>query len=140
VGNQSIVVVLDVKQTGLINQRYQLFTHNGQRDTKIHPVEFARQVQALGAGEILVNSIDRDGTLKGYDTVLIDQLRQVVTIPMTVLGGAGSYADISTLIERYGIIGAAAGSLFVFKGKYRAVLIQYPKRDEKDAIVSALAS
>jgi cyclase len=59
---------------------------------------------------------------------------------MTVLGGAGSYADISTLIERYGIIGAAAGSLFVFKGKYRAVLIQYPKRDEKDAIVSALAS
>jgi cyclase len=140
VGNQSIVVVLDVKQTGLINQRYQLFTHNGQRGTKIHPVEFARQVQALGAGEILVNSIDRDGTLKGYDTVLIDQLRQVVTIPMTVLGGAGSYADISTLIERYGIIGAAAGSLFVFKGKYRAVLIQYPKRDEKDAIVSALAS
>lgn len=138
VGNQSIVVVLDVRKSGLLRRRYELFTHNGQRGTGIHPVDFARQAQALGAGEILVNSIDQDGTLQGYDITLIDQIRGAISIPMTVLGGAGSLEDISALIVRYGIIGAAAGSLFVFKGKYRAVLIQYPKPAEKDQIASVL--
>jgi cyclase len=139
VGNQSIVVVLDVKKTGLISKRYELFTHNGKRATGIHPTEFARQVEALGAGEVLVNSIDQDGTMKGYDMALIDLVREAVSIPMTVLGGAGSHTDISALVERHGIIGAAAGSLFVFKGKYRAVLIQYPNQSEKDAITSVCA-
>jgi len=135
VGSQSIVVVLDVKKTGLLGKRYELHTHNGKRSTGINPVEFARRVEAYGAGEILVNSIDLDGTMKGYDQLLIDQVREAVSIPMTVLGGAGSFSDISMLIQRHGIIGAAAGSLFVFKGKYRAVLIQYPNRAEKDDLL-----
>lgn len=133
VGNQSIVVVLDVKKTGLL-RRYELFTHNGTRATGLDPVEFAKRVMTMGAGEILVNSIDHDGEMKGYDHVLIDQLRNAVSLPLTVLGGAGSLADIEDLIHRHGIIGAAAGSLFVFKGKYRAVLIQYPTRADKDAL------
>jgi len=133
VGNQSIVVVLDVRKTGLL-KHYALFTHNGQRATTIDPVEFARQGQERGAGEIVINSIDRDGTMQGYDLELIERVRSAVSIPVTALGGAGSYADLAALIQRFGIIGAAAGSLFVFKGKYRAVLIQYPKPDEKDAI------
>lgn len=137
VGNQSIVVVLDVKQTGLLSKRYEIFTHNGKQATGIHPVDFARQAEAVGAGEVLINSIDRDGTLEGYDLSLIDQVREAISIPMTVMGGAGTLADISTLIERFGLIGAAAGSMFVFKGKYRAVLIQYPKRDEKDRLVTS---
>lgn len=137
VGNQSIVVVLDVKKTGLISKRYELFTHNGKRATGIHPAEFARQAEALGAGEVLVNSIDQDGTMRGYDVALIDLVREAVSIPMTVLGGAGSYADISALIKQHGIIGAAAGSMFVFKGKYRAVLIQYPSQSQKDEIIFA---
>lgn len=136
VGSQSIVVVLDVKRTGFINKQYEIFTHNGKQSTGISPDKFARQSELLGAGEILLNSIDQDGTLKGYDIDLIDQVREVIKIPMTVLGGAGSYADIKTVIQRYGIIGAAAGSLFVFKGKYRAVLIQYPKPSEKECIVT----
>lgn len=136
VGNQSIVVVLDVKKSGLLTKCYEVFTHNGQRGTGVHPVDFARQAEARGAGEIVVNAIDQDGTQKGYDLALIDLVRDAVSIPMTVLGGAGSYTDISLLIARYGIIGAAAGSLFVFKGKYRAVLIQYPKQAEKDQMVS----
>lgn len=136
VGSQSIVVVLDVKRTGFINKQYEIFTHNGKQSTGISPDKFARQSELLGAGEILLNSIDQDGTLKGYDIELIDQVREVINIPMTVLGGAGSYADIKTVIQRYGIIGAAAGSLFVFKGKYRAVLIQYPKPSEKECIVT----
>lgn len=136
VGSQSIVVVLDVKKTGFINKRYELFTHNGKSATGIHPAEFARQAEALGAGEILINSIDQDGTMKGYDMALIDQVRAAVSLPMTVLGGAGSHADMTALIGQHGIIGAAAGSLFVFKGKYRAVLIQYPSQAEKDVITS----
>ena len=65
---------------------------------------------------------------------LVDLIRESVTLPLTVMGGAGTYADLAGLIERHGIIGAAAGSLFVFKGKYRAVLIQYPNVGEKDAL------
>jgi cyclase len=134
VGNQSIVVVLDVKQTGLITKRYEVFIHNGRRPTGLSPVDLARRAESLGAGELVINSIDRDGTMKGYDFDLIDPIRDTVHLPITVLGGAGTHDDITALIRRYGIIGAAAGSLFVFKGKYRAVLIQYPSRAEKDRL------
>jgi imidazole glycerol-phosphate synthase subunit HisF len=72
--------------------------------------------------------------MKGYDFDLLDGVRNVLTVPMTALGGAGSLKDIAALIARYGIIGAAAGSLFVFKGVYRAVLINYPKPAEKAAL------
>lgn len=137
VGTQSVVVVLDVKKTGLFNKRYEIYTHNGKRATGIHPCEFARQAEAMGAGEILVNSITQDGMMNGYDMALIDMVRAAVSIPLTVLGGAGSHADLALLMERHGIIGAAAGSLFVFKGKYRAVLIQYPNETEKQLITSA---
>lgn len=138
VGNQSIVVVLDVRRTGLL-RRYEVFTRNGSRATGLSPVDFARKAESLGAGEILVNSIDHDGMMKGYDTVLIDQVREAVNVPLSVLGGAGTLSDIGELIKRYGIIGAAAGSLFVFKGKYRAVLIQYPTRIEKDVLCGVTA-
>lgn len=133
VGSQSVVVVLDAKRTGLL-RRYELFTHNGTRATRLDPVEFARKVEDLGAGEVLINSIDHDGVMKGYDYELIDKIRGCVSLPLSALGGAGNMFDIQGLIERHGIIGAAAGSVFVFKGKYRAVLIQYPTRAEKDAL------
>lgn len=136
VGSQSLVVVLDVKMSGLL-RRYELFTHNGTQGTRLHPVEFARRAEAAGAGEILVNSIDRDGMMQGYDMALIESIREAVSVPMSVLGGAGSLVDIQEIIRRHGTIGAAAGSLFVFKGKYRAVLIQYPTRAEKDALCTA---
>jgi len=133
VGSQSIVVVMDIKKSGLL-RRYEVFTHNGTRGTGIDPVSFARQVEELGAGEVVVNSIDRDGEMKGYDVELIATVREAMTLPLTVLGGAGSMQDIKELITRFGIIGAAAGSLFVFKGKYRAVLINYPGIAEKEAL------
>jgi cyclase len=97
-------------------------------------VDFARKAEALGAGEILVNSIERDGAMAGYDHALIDQVREAICLPMSALGGASSLADIEDLVRRHGTIGAAAGSLFVFRGKYRAVLIQYPSRHDKDRI------
>ncbi|MFL0658156.1 AglZ/HisF2 family acetamidino modification protein [Cylindrospermopsis raciborskii UAM/DH-MRr] len=134
VGNQSIVVVLDVKKTGSSNQ-YCVFTHNGKRKTTIDPAAFARTAESLGAGEIVINSIDKDGTMEGYDTSLIETIKRNIHIPLTALGGASSLEDIQNLIKQFGIIGAAAGSLFVFKGKYRAVLIQYPQHEQKAKLV-----
>ncbi len=93
-------------------------------------------MEALGAGEIVVNSIDQDGVMKGYDLALIEKIRQSISLPLTVLGGAGSLQDIGNLINKYGIIGAAAGSLFVFKGVYKAVLINYPNWNEKDKLIN----
>lgn len=138
VGSQSIVVVMDVKKAGLM-RRYEVFTHNGKQATGLNPAEFASRAEEMGAGEILVNSIDKDGVMKGYDCTLIDQVRNAVNLPISVLGGAGTLDDIRTLVQRYGVIGAAAGSLFVFKGKYRAVLIQYPTPKDKDALFTVLA-
>ncbi len=137
VGSQSIVVVMDVKKAGLL-RRYEVFTHNGKINSGINPAEFARRAESLGAGEILLNSIDQDGTMTGYDYALIDQVRDAVSLPMSVLGGAGSMDELRALVERYGVMGAAAGSLFVFKGKYRAVLIQYPRPEEKDMLFAGL--
>ena len=134
VGNQSVVVVLDVKKRA-VRDKYEVWIHNGQKNTGKSPIEFAQQMERLGAGEIVVNSIDNDGIMKGYDLALVEKIREALSVPMTVLGGAGSLQDIGRLISKFGVIGAAAGSLFVFKGVYRAVLINYPNRAEKDAII-----
>jgi cyclase len=132
VGNQSVVVVLDVKKSG---SRYEIWSHNATRHTGRCPIEFSKQLQSLGAGEIVINSIDQDGEMKGYDLELASQVREAVAIPMSILGGAGSLKDVGALIKRFGIIGAAAGSLFVFKGVYRAVLINYPNPAAKDQLI-----
>lgn len=134
VGSQSVAVVMDVG-AGKGRSGYQLFTHNAKVVTGIEPAEFAARMAGEGAGEIVVNSIAHDGLMKGYDLALAKLVRDSVPTPMTVLGGAGSLGDIAALIESFGVIGAAAGSLFVFKGVYRAVLISYPKREDKDRLV-----
>jgi cyclase len=135
VGSQSVVVVLDVRRSAN-GSRYEIRTHNGKRSTGRDPAEFAAHLEQLGAGEIVVNSIDADGSMKGYDTALISTVRKAVSVPLTALGGAGTLKDIGGLIRDFGNIGAAAGSLFVFKGVYRAVLINYPSRAEKDALIA----
>jgi cyclase len=133
VGSQSVVVVIDVKSRKSIGDvTYEVFTHNGTKASGLSAIEFARISQDMGAGEILVNSIDRDGTMQGYDIELVDQIRSVLSVPMTVLGGAGNMDDVNKLIKRHGLIGASAGSLFVFKGRFKAVLLQYV--DEGDRI------
>ena len=132
VGSQSVIVVLDVKKKLLGG--YEIYTHNGKKSTGINPIKFAKELEGLGVGEIIINSIDQDGVMKGYDLNLIDKLAETISIPLTVLGGAGSLSDIEKVIEKHGVIGVAAGSLFVFKGPYKAVLINYPSRNEKNKI------
>jgi len=134
VGNQSVVVVLDIKKPSS-GGKFEVWTHNGLKNTGKYLPELAQQMERLGAGEIVINSIDNDGVMRGYDLALVEKIRDLISIPLTVLGGAGSLHDIGQLINKYRDIGAAAGSLFVFKGVYRAVLINYPNRAEKDALI-----
>lgn len=135
VGNQSVVVVLDVKKK-FLGLGYDIFTHNGKKKTGIELTDFIDKIKKMGVGEILLNSIDQDGTMLGYDYNLVEKVKKLTTLPLTVLGGAGSLDDIGNLIKRYKIIGAGAGSLFVFKGKYKAVLINYPNQVEKIALIN----
>lgn len=132
VGRQSVVAVLDVrKRSGLFAKGYELCTHNGKRTYISDPVTFAKQLQETGAGEIVIHSVDRDGLMQGYDLELASQVRRALEVPVTFLGGAGSLDHISELISNLGIVGVAASSLFIFKGKYRAVLINYPTPEQK---------
>lgn len=130
VGSQSIVGVVDIRKTGLL-RRAEVVTHNATRRTGLDPAAFVRQLEESGAGEIVLNCVDHDGTMEGYDLDMVEKLRSQTSLPVTVLGGAGSLDHIVDLWRAHGIIGAAAGSLFVFKGKYRAVLINYPNIAEK---------
>lgn len=132
VGAQSIVLVLDVKkQKSLFKSYYEIYIMNGKEDSNIKLDDFLDTIKDLPYGEIVINNIDRDGTMSGYDMDLAQMVRDKTDVPMTILGGASSLDDISQLVKKFNIIGAAAGSIFVFKGKYKAVLISYPSITEK---------
>lgn len=132
IGSQSVVVVLDVKIDR--HGRYEVCTHNALRASGRTPVECAGQAEQLGAGEVVLNAVDRDGEMGGYDLALAEAVRAAVNLPLTMLGGAGSLADMGALVGQFHGVGAAAGSLFVFKGPRRAVLISYPDQGQKDSL------
>ena len=134
-GRQSVVVVLDIKKR-MFGKEYDVYIHNGRKNIKRSVLEVAQQMESLGAGEIVINSIDNDGQMKGYDVSIAQRVREAVNIPITILGGAGSLNDIESLIRACGVIGASAGSLFVFKGVYKAVLINYPNVVQRDELIS----
>ena len=138
IGRQSVVAVIDVRnKAGLFAKGYEVCTHNAKTAHKHDPIALAKSLQAAGAGEIVINSIDFDGEMKGYDITLARQMRDALSVPLTMLGGAGSLDDIGALVRACGVVGAAAGSLFVFKGRYRAVLISYPNEQQKTALFEA---
>ena len=130
IGNQSVVVVIDVKKKKLFGG-YDIYTHNGTKKSKWKLFDFIAKLEEIGIGEIVINSIDNDGVMQGYDIPLLESVREKCTMPITALGGAGRLDDIKKMISKFKTIGVAAGSLFVFKGKYRAVLISYPNRQER---------
>jgi len=124
IGAQSVLLVLDVRKKKFSND-YTVYTHNGKQ-RKGSLKEILKNIEKINFGELVINSIDRDGSLIGYDFDLVKICRDYTDKPITALGGASSLEDIGRLINKFKIIGAAAGSLFVFKGKYKAVLINYP--------------
>ncbi len=140
VGSQSVVAVLDVKPGGLMGGRYDIYTHNGTRRVKVDLFDMIATLQDAGIGELVINTIHLDGEMKGYDLKLATKVMEHLRVPVTFLGGAGRLEDISALVEACGTVGCAAGSLFVFKGRYRAVLINYPDPGTKEALFGALAT
>lgn len=136
VGRQSVVVIVDAKKK-MLGRGWDVVTHNARRSASINALDFATRVADLGAGEIVMNSVDLDGKMTGYDLDLARKLRERVKIPLTMLGGAGKLEHLSDLFAACGVVGAAAGSLFVFKGQYKAVLINYPKPAAKEPLFAA---
>jgi len=134
VGCQSVVVVLDIKKK-LLSKTYEVWVHNAKKNTKRDVIEVIQEVQALGVGEVVVNFIDHDGRMKGYDIDMIVKIKKIMQVPFTVLGGAGSLNDMGEVIAQCGLVGLAAGSLFVFKGTYKAVLINYPNQSLKNEYI-----
>lgn len=132
VGSSSVVVSIDVKRSLL--GRYEVVTRNAGRKSGLDPIEWARRAADLGAGEVLLTSVDRDGTQKGYDLALLRQVTEAVSIPVIASGGAGSLDDFRAAVQEAGASAVAAGSLFVFHGKHRAVLITYPDYRELEKV------
>ncbi len=127
-GSQSIVVSLDIKKN--LFRKYEIYTKNGTFNTHLDPVQVAQNMEAAGAGELFINSIDRDGTMKGYDLELLHLITSKVNIPVIACGGAGKIDDFKQAVEVGGVSAVAAGSFFVFHGKHRAVLITFPTPGE----------
>jgi cyclase len=126
-GSQSIIVSIDVKKN--LFGKYQVFVRSGAFNTKQDPVEYAKRLEEAGAGEIIICSIDKEGTDMGYDLELIHQLSSVLSIPVVASGGAGSLLDFKAAVSS-GASAVAAGNMFVFHGKHKAVLLTYPKYTE----------
>jgi imidazole glycerol-phosphate synthase subunit HisF len=139
VGSQSVVVVFDVRKRSN-GADYEVWTYNARKNTGKLATDAIREAESRGAGEILINAIDNDGKMTGYDLTLARLVRATTRLPMTMLGGAGSLAHIGQLIAACGVVGAAAGSFYVFKGPYRAVLISYPNQTQKDDLIRAVIS
>jgi cyclase len=127
-GSQAVVASIDVKKNFL--GKYEVFTRCGQKKTGLDPVKHAVEMEKMGAGEIIINSIDRDGTMQGYDLDLVRKVADAVRVPVVACGGAGNLSHVAEVIKEGHASAAAAGSIFVFQGPLRGVLISYPSPAE----------
>lgn len=132
-GSQAVVISMDIKKNLL--GRYEVRTRGGRGGTGLDPVKHAVEMEKQGAGELFLNSIDRDGMMQGYDIELIRSISSAVSIPVVACGGAGKLQDLADVIKLGGASAAAAGSLFVFQGPLRGVLISYPSPSELKRIL-----
>ena len=131
-GSQAVVVSIDYRTRKLGG--LEVFTHSGTKGTKLDPVEWAARVAELGAGEILLNCIDRDGKMEGYDLRTISRVAETVNIPVIACGGAGTIEHLAKVVSEGNASAVAAGSMFIFHGRNRAVLINYPNSSELQKI------
>jgi imidazole glycerol-phosphate synthase subunit HisF len=131
-GAQAVVVSVDARQT---RGGYEVCVTNARRRLGVDPVTYARRAEELGAGEILLNAVDRDGVMEGYDVELIRSVSEAVGIPVIACGGAGERAHLADAIRRGGASAVAAGSIFVYRGRERGVLINFPERAQLEALL-----
>ena len=135
-GSQSVVVSIDAKKT--LFGGYRVFTHAATRDAGVDPVEFARKAEIAGAGEIMLTSVEREGTMSGYELGLVQRVASAVRIPVVASGGAGCIEDFEAAVQA-GASAVAAGSMFVFIGKHRAVLISYPEQRDLERLFNSVS-
>jgi cyclase len=126
-GSQSIVASIDAKR---IESDYKCFISDGTEETKWNPVDLAKEAECLGAGEIIINSIDNDGMMNGYDIDLVKSVADVVSIPVIAIGGASGINDLKTVLQEGHAHAAAGGSIFVYYGRLKAILITAPSEKE----------
>lgn len=131
IGSSSTVVAIDVKKN--FWGKYKVYQHIKGKVLEKDPIEYAQEMEHLGAGELFINSVDLDGTMKGYDLKLMELICAKVNVPVVACGGAGSLTDIKNLFQACNA-DAAAGSIFVFHGKHKAVLINYPGKEDLEFI------
>jgi imidazole glycerol-phosphate synthase subunit HisF len=127
-GSQSIIVSIDVKKN--LRGKYRVYTHGGRKATNLDPVQLAVQMEQAGAGEILLTSIDRDGTMEGYDIELIRNVSKALNIPLIACGGAGTVEHLAEAVKVGRASAVATGSMVVYQGKNRGVLIKFPTKME----------
>jgi cyclase len=137
IGSQSTVVVIDVK---LVDGIYYVWTENGLKDSSKTLTDVLNELSGEDFGELVINSIDRDGSMLGYDLNLADFTNSNISVPVSILGGAGKFEHIIELVKRCGVIGAASGSMYVFNGKYRAVLPSYISSHQRQQIYNSVSS
>lgn len=130
-GSQSVILSLDIKKTWLGSKR--VFVKNASVNTHLTPVEAAIQGEKLGVGEIMIQTVEKDGMMNGYDLALIKEIAESVSIPVIACSGAGNLSDMKKAIEA-GASAAAAGSIFVYQGPRRGILINYPSQEELNSL------
>ncbi len=131
-GSQSIVVAIDIKKN--IFGKYKVYINGGSKQTNLNPVEYAVYMEKMGAGELLINSIDRDGLMQGYDLKILKDISTSVNIPVIALGGAGSVIHFKEAVTQGGVSAVAAGSMFVYYGQQKGVLINYLNKEQKEML------
>jgi cyclase len=133
-GSSTIIVAIDIKKE--LFGPYKIFNHVKNKNTNLNPLDYAVRIAEAGAGEIFVNNVDREGTYSGFDIEILSQLNQKVSCPLIACGGAASLEDMKKAVSLTGVSAVAAGSVFVYQGPHRAVLISYPAQKQLKEIFS----
>ena len=131
-GNQSVVVSIDYKKT--IFGKSNIYSHSKRKTSNMSVIEFAKDMESRGAGELILNSVDRDGVMNGYDIEMIAAISEELTIPVVACGGAGEIDHLVEAVSKGKASAVAAGSMFVFHGPHKAVLINYPNQSQLNKI------
>ncbi|MDQ1338434.1 MAG: imidazole glycerol-phosphate synthase subunit HisF [Campylobacterota bacterium] len=132
-GNQSVIVTVDIKKDFWGKKK--IFINNGKTNTKLDVIEFIKKVEDLGAGEIVINSVENDGVMKGYDLELLKEIKQNTKVPIIALGGAGNLNHIKEAFEIAKVDAVACGSMFVYQGSLKGVLISYPAYEKIEELL-----
>jgi cyclase len=133
-GSSTIIVAVDIKKDLWGN--YKVYDHVKKKTVGQTPAEYALQMCEAGAGELFINNVDRDGTYTGFDSQILESINKIVSIPVIACGGASGTNDLKEVVSKANVSGVAAGSIFVYQGPHRAVLISYPSQEELQRLFS----